>query len=179
MQEGSVWEKAGVAVSVVYGSMPAESYRVAVGRDIPFEKVGGGGSGGTCWALCQIACGGGGVCVCGGGGGGAGVRAHQRAGLRRRRQAGRVQWGTGLRLRHLLPQAGQPLGQEACSPAQSPHTACAHSPKACISHRRLSSPSFNSQLPLPTHSPHPPLPPPANPLHRMTACRSSPPASPP
>ena len=40
LQEGNVWEKAGVAVSVVYGSMPAESYRVAVGRDIPFEKVG-------------------------------------------------------------------------------------------------------------------------------------------
>lgn len=39
MQEGKVWEKAGVAVSVVYGSMPAESYRVAVGKDIPFEKV--------------------------------------------------------------------------------------------------------------------------------------------
>ncbi|KAI3427401.1 hypothetical protein D9Q98_010316 [Chlorella vulgaris] len=38
MQEGKVWEKAGVAVSVVYGSMPAESYRVAVGKDIPFEK---------------------------------------------------------------------------------------------------------------------------------------------
>ncbi|EFN51101.1 hypothetical protein CHLNCDRAFT_33234, partial [Chlorella variabilis] len=38
MQEGNVWEKAGVAVSVVYGSMPAESYRVAVGKDIPFEK---------------------------------------------------------------------------------------------------------------------------------------------
>jgi len=39
LQEGNVWEKAGVAVSVVYGSMPAESYRVAVGRDIPFEKA--------------------------------------------------------------------------------------------------------------------------------------------
>ena len=38
-----MWEKAGVAVSVVYGSMPAESYRVAVGRDIPFEKVRGSG----------------------------------------------------------------------------------------------------------------------------------------
>ena len=40
-----MWEKAGVAVSVVYGSMPAESYRVAVGRDIPFEKVRGSGEG--------------------------------------------------------------------------------------------------------------------------------------
>ena len=44
MQEGNVWEKAGVAVSVVYGSMPAESYRVAVGKDIPFEKVRGEGT---------------------------------------------------------------------------------------------------------------------------------------
>lgn len=35
-----MWEKAGVAVSVVYGTMPAEAYRVAVGKDIPFEKVG-------------------------------------------------------------------------------------------------------------------------------------------
>ena len=39
MQEGNVWEKAGVAVSVVYGTMPAEAYRVAVGKDVPFEKV--------------------------------------------------------------------------------------------------------------------------------------------
>ncbi|KAL4420308.1 hypothetical protein ABPG77_001398 [Micractinium sp. CCAP 211/92] len=38
LQEGNVWEKAGVAVSVVYGTMPAESYRVAIGKDIPFEK---------------------------------------------------------------------------------------------------------------------------------------------
>ncbi|KAL4420993.1 hypothetical protein ABPG77_001312 [Micractinium sp. CCAP 211/92] len=38
MQEGNVWEKAGVAVSVVYGTMPAEAYRVAVGKDIPFDK---------------------------------------------------------------------------------------------------------------------------------------------
>ncbi len=37
-----MWEKAGVAVSVVYGTMPAESYRVAIGKDIPFEKVGPG-----------------------------------------------------------------------------------------------------------------------------------------
>jgi coproporphyrinogen III oxidase len=39
MQEGNVWEKAGVAVSVVYGTMPAEAYRVAVGKDIPFDRV--------------------------------------------------------------------------------------------------------------------------------------------
>lgn len=34
MQNGNVWEKAGVNVSVVYGSMPIEAYRAAVGRDI-------------------------------------------------------------------------------------------------------------------------------------------------
>lgn len=27
MQDGNVWEKAGVNVSVVYGSMPPEAYR--------------------------------------------------------------------------------------------------------------------------------------------------------
>lgn len=41
MQGGRVWEKAGVAVSVVYGTMPAESYRVAAGnKDIVIKKVG-------------------------------------------------------------------------------------------------------------------------------------------
>ena len=49
LQEGNVWEKAGVAVSVVYGSMPAEAYRVAVGKDIPFGKVRGLG-----WAGGQL-----------------------------------------------------------------------------------------------------------------------------
>ena len=34
LQGGKVWEKAGVNVSVVYGSMPAEAYRVAVGKDV-------------------------------------------------------------------------------------------------------------------------------------------------
>lgn len=34
LQGGNVWEKAGVNVSVVYGSMPAEAYRAAVGHDI-------------------------------------------------------------------------------------------------------------------------------------------------
>jgi coproporphyrinogen III oxidase len=34
LQGGNVWEKAGVNVSVVYGSMPAEAYRAAVGRDV-------------------------------------------------------------------------------------------------------------------------------------------------
>jgi coproporphyrinogen III oxidase len=47
LQEGNVWEKAGVAVSVVYGSMPAEAYRVAVGKDIPYGKVSRLG-----WAAC-------------------------------------------------------------------------------------------------------------------------------
>ena len=51
LQEGNVWEKAGVAVSVVYGTMPAESYRVAVGKDVPFEKVGRGG--GVGWGWCR------------------------------------------------------------------------------------------------------------------------------
>ena len=32
MQDGKVWEKAGVNVSVVYGSMPAEAYRAATAR---------------------------------------------------------------------------------------------------------------------------------------------------
>jgi coproporphyrinogen III oxidase len=34
IQGGKVFEKAGVNVSVVYGSMPAEAYRAAVGRDV-------------------------------------------------------------------------------------------------------------------------------------------------
>lgn len=34
LKDGNVWEKAGVNVSVVYGSMPAEAYRAAVGRDV-------------------------------------------------------------------------------------------------------------------------------------------------
>ena len=38
LQGGNVWEKAGIAVSVVYGSMPAEAYRAAVGRNIPNLK---------------------------------------------------------------------------------------------------------------------------------------------
>lgn len=40
LQNGNVWEKAGVNVSVVYGSMPVEAYRAAVGHDISgIEKV--------------------------------------------------------------------------------------------------------------------------------------------
>lgn len=34
LQGGNVWEKAGVNVSVVYGTMPAEAYRAAVGHDV-------------------------------------------------------------------------------------------------------------------------------------------------
>eukprot|EP00887_Chlorella_sp_A99_P000589 scaffold17.g589.t1 len=34
MQNGNVWEKAGVNVSVVYGSMPPEAYRAAIGKDV-------------------------------------------------------------------------------------------------------------------------------------------------
>jgi coproporphyrinogen III oxidase len=33
VQDGNVWEKAGVNVSVVYGSMPADAYRAAVGKE--------------------------------------------------------------------------------------------------------------------------------------------------
>jgi coproporphyrinogen III oxidase len=43
IQGGNVFEKAGVNVSVVYGSMPAEAYRAAVGRDVagldPADRV--------------------------------------------------------------------------------------------------------------------------------------------
>ena len=61
IQEGNVWEKAGVAVSVVYGSMPADAYRTAIGKNIPFEKVRCGrcrrrAAGGHTWRRC---CGGG------------------------------------------------------------------------------------------------------------------------
>lgn len=34
LQNGKVWEKAGVNVSVVYGTMPVEAYRAAAGRDL-------------------------------------------------------------------------------------------------------------------------------------------------
>jgi len=34
MQGGNVWEKAGVNVSVVYGKMPAEAYKTAIGKDV-------------------------------------------------------------------------------------------------------------------------------------------------
>ena len=33
MQGGKVWEKAGVGVSVVYGTMPPEAYRAAKGNN--------------------------------------------------------------------------------------------------------------------------------------------------
>lgn len=38
-QNGNVWEKAGVNVSVVYGSMPPEAYRAATGADLQKAKV--------------------------------------------------------------------------------------------------------------------------------------------
>ena len=41
LQGGNVWEKAGVNVSVVYGSMPPEAYRAATGANAaPTGKVG-------------------------------------------------------------------------------------------------------------------------------------------
>lgn len=53
MQGGRVWEKAGVAVSVVYGTMPAESYRMAVGnKDVTVEKVRGRGGRVGLWRRC-------------------------------------------------------------------------------------------------------------------------------
>ena len=40
LQNGNVWEKAGVAVSVVYGTMPADSYRKVMGnKDVVVNKV--------------------------------------------------------------------------------------------------------------------------------------------
>lgn len=39
LQDGSVWEKAGVNVSVVYGSMPPEAYRAAVGNNSAMRNV--------------------------------------------------------------------------------------------------------------------------------------------
>ncbi|GJP80452.1 hypothetical protein CLOP_g10653 [Closterium sp. NIES-67] len=37
LQNGNVWEKAGVNVSVVYGTMPREAYRAATGESAPSE----------------------------------------------------------------------------------------------------------------------------------------------
>ena len=39
MQGGNVWEKAGVNVSVVYGSMPAEAYRAATAQQNGHAQV--------------------------------------------------------------------------------------------------------------------------------------------
>ena len=41
MQGGNVWEKAGVNVSVVYGSMPPEAYRAATGTSKQMGKENG------------------------------------------------------------------------------------------------------------------------------------------
>lgn len=44
LQDGNVWEKAGVNVSVVYGTMPREAYRAATGNsDSPSSGVDGDG----------------------------------------------------------------------------------------------------------------------------------------
>jgi coproporphyrinogen III oxidase len=39
MQDGAVWEKAGVGVSVVYGTMPPDAYRAATGEAIKAAKA--------------------------------------------------------------------------------------------------------------------------------------------
>jgi coproporphyrinogen III oxidase len=39
LQDGNVWEKAGVSVSVVYGSMPPEAYRAASGNPELLKKI--------------------------------------------------------------------------------------------------------------------------------------------
>eukprot|EP00232_Nephroselmis_pyriformis_P005292 CAMPEP_0182913644 /NCGR_PEP_ID=MMETSP0034_2-20130328/38147_1 /TAXON_ID=156128 /ORGANISM="Nephroselmis pyriformis, Strain CCMP717" /LENGTH=406 /DNA_ID=CAMNT_0025050371 /DNA_START=15 /DNA_END=1235 /DNA_ORIENTATION=- len=41
LQDGNVWEKAGVNVSVVYGSMPPEAYRAATGSTKPIDADAG------------------------------------------------------------------------------------------------------------------------------------------
>lgn len=41
LQDGNVWEKAGVNVSVVYGSMPASAYRAATERNIEISPDAG------------------------------------------------------------------------------------------------------------------------------------------
>eukprot|EP00873_Tetraselmis_striata_P036476 jgi/Tetstr1/456740/TSEL_043437.t1 len=41
LEGGNVWEKAGVNVSVVYGSMPPEAYRAATGSDKPIDPDAG------------------------------------------------------------------------------------------------------------------------------------------
>jgi hypothetical protein len=41
LQDGNVWEKAGVNVSVVYGTMPPEAYRAATSSSsVPLDKAG-------------------------------------------------------------------------------------------------------------------------------------------
>ena len=43
MQNGKVWEKAGVGVSVVYGTMPPEAYRAATGQALATKDSAPGG----------------------------------------------------------------------------------------------------------------------------------------
>ncbi|CAL5228344.1 g11457 [Coccomyxa viridis] len=47
MQGGKVWEKAGVGVSVVYGTMPPEAYRAAKGNNNNSKPTTNGASGGV------------------------------------------------------------------------------------------------------------------------------------
>ena len=44
MQDGAVWEKAGVGVSVVYGTMPPEAYRAATGDAVKAAAAAGVGA---------------------------------------------------------------------------------------------------------------------------------------
>lgn len=50
MQGGKVWEKAGVGVSVVYGTMPPEAYRAATGTN----RVDTTSNGNGVRSLCQL-----------------------------------------------------------------------------------------------------------------------------
>ena len=51
LQGGKVWEKAGVGVSVVYGTMPPEAYRAAKGNNHN-SKPATNGVGSSAWAAC-------------------------------------------------------------------------------------------------------------------------------
>ena len=50
-QGGNVWEKAGVNISVVYGSMPPEAYRAATGVKSEVKKA--VSADGMPWMICQ------------------------------------------------------------------------------------------------------------------------------
>ena len=55
LQGGKVWEKAGVGVSVVYGTMPPEAYRAAKGNNHN-SKPATNGVGPSAWAACCLCC---------------------------------------------------------------------------------------------------------------------------